>query len=827
MDKQTEYRSSIRRSEKPLRYCILLILIPVVILLLASFSFAEEGSFKKEDIALPDNPIFLDRNGEILRFMPDEKGQRHIWVGIKYIPDFVKNTFIAVEDERFYSHNGVDLIAIIRALKDNLIHGKIISGASTISQQVVRLIYPHQRTYGDKIAEIFRSYRLESNLSKDEILEQYFNRVPMGNNIIGVELAARVYFGRTVSELSVAEAAVLASIPKAPGLLNPYGKNVEQLLKRKNVVLSKMAELGYLNKEELDEAVKYKITFSKKPSFPNRAPHVVDLLVSREKNPKGIHHTTIDLSLQSEIERILESHRLRLASRGAHQAAVIVVYNPTNEALASVGSISYTMDYKGYNNGTTALRSAGSTVKPFLYALALEEGYTVSTLLEDVLRKYWTPMGSYSPDNFDRKEYGPVTMRVALGNSLNISAIRILEALEVDTAYQLLERVNLISEQGKGAGHYGLGLIIGNAEVSLERLVSAYAILANRGVYRPLKYLMDEEGDADRVFSEETAYIISDILSDPSARAISFGNVREMDFPFRVSVKTGTSTKYRDGWTIGYTPEYTVGVWTGNFEGYPTDRISGAAGAAPIFKDIMHLLYKNAYPSSYERPGDVIVAEVCGISGMKPGPYCNYKTRDLFIKGTEPVKTCEFHKKERYYHELATNYAGWVYEKDKKVSAGSYRLEGFSRNLEEVFNDKPGSDELFKEQPGIHIKNNLRQVEDNTAKSVIDKSREKHYSIGLGIDDNNRENMPLENQISITYPLPNDRFIFSDRNSQIIRLESISQRPVRYIDWFIDGRHYARTGPPYYTYWKMERGRHTIIAVAPDKKGDSVEIVVE
>jgi penicillin-binding protein 1C len=812
------------------------LLIFVIFLCPVSFSFADEGSFSKEDMVLPDNPIFLDRNGEVLRFMPDETGERHIWIDLKDVPDIVKNAFIAIEDERFYSHNGVDLIAIVRALKDNIKHGKIVSGASTITQQVVRRIYPHKRTYKNKIIEIFRSYRLEGILSKDEILEQYLNRIPMGNNIIGVELASWVYFNKTVSDVSVAEAAVLASLPKAPGLLNPYGKNVEQLLKRKNTVLFKMAELGYLSKEELNEALKYEIVFNKKPIFPNKAPHVVDLLTSRGKKILGIHHTTIDLNLQTEIEKILASHKVRLASRGARQAGVIVVQNPTMEVLASVGSISYSPENKGYNNGTTALRSAGSTVKPFLYALALEEGYTVSSLLEDVLRKYRTPSGNYSPDNFDRKEYGPVTMRVALGNSLNISAIKILEALDLEIAYQIFERVRLINDSEKGAGHYGLGLVVGNAEVSLEQLVTAYAILANGGIYRPLKYLLDEKEDkADTVFSKETAYIISDILSDPSARIIIFGGIREMDFPFRISIKTGTSTKYRDGWAVGYTPEYTVGIWTGNFEGNPTNRISGASGAMPIFKEVMHLLYKSSYPSGYERPENVIVAEVCGISGMKPGPHCNYVTRELFIKGTEPEETCRFHRNERYFHELTTNYAGWIYEKNKKVSAGSYRLEGFPRNLNEVFYDDSANDELFKEQIGIHIKKTKGDSEDkevysgknNKNTSVIKTSKKIHYSIGKEVDDNESRYISSDSWISITYPLPFDRFILSDNNNQVIRLEAISMEPVKYVDWFIDGRHYAKTGLPYHVYWRLERGRHTIMAVAPDRKGDSVEIMVE
>jgi penicillin-binding protein 1C len=808
---------------------IMKIFILTLILCIASSpSFAEEGSFEKEDIVLPDNRIFLDRNGEILRFIPDEKGQRHIWIPVKEIPDIVKKAFIAAEDKRFYTHNGYDLLAIFRALKDNIFHGKIVSGASTITQQVVRLIYPHNRTYRDKLIEISRSSSLEGILSKDEILEQYLNRVPMGNNIIGIELASRVYFGKSAPELAVAEAALLAALPKAPGLLNPYGKGKEAILKRKDWVLSKMAEEGYLKKEELKDAMDYKIIFNKKNPFPNMSPHLVDLLIERDKNSHGIRQTTIDINLQKAVEEILISHKSRLASRGVSQAAAIVVHNPTMEVLASVGSFSYSVENGGYNNGTIAFRSPGSTIKPLLYAQAIEQGYTVSTLLEDTLRKYWTPNGNYSPDNFDRKEYGPVTLRVALGNSLNISAIKMVETIGIESIYKLLQRVNLVNNKRNEVEHYGLGLVIGNAEVSLEQLVTVYAMFASKGVYRPLKYILDRSNNhEDIIFSEDTAYIISDILSDPSARVITFGGVRDMNFPFRVSLKTGTSTRYRDGWAIGYTPEYTVGIWVGNFDGSPTGMVTGAGGAVPIFKDIIYLLHENSFPSTYTRPDDVVESYVCGISGMKPVPRCNYVTKELFIKGTEPVEVCTFHTNERYFHELPSNYAGWIYEKNKKVSAGSFRLKGFSRNLNDVFDKESSSDSLLNELPGIKIKISGQQEKKlDSIRSTAQGTN--HYSVGAGIKNEYGANGYAGNQISITYPLPNDRFIIDKtKDAQIIRLETVSYMPVKYIDWFIDGRHYARTVPPYYVYWSLEKGKHSITAVAPNKIGDSIEIKVE
>jgi len=791
-------------------------------------SSASGGGFPPEDFSFPDSCTFLDRNGEVLRYLPDEEGRYHLWIDSKEIPDIVKKTFIAAEDRRFYSHQGVDLMAILRALKDNLSQGRIVSGASTITQQVIRLLYPRKKTYRDKIVEMSRSGRLERILSKEEILEQYLNRVPMGNNIVGIELASRVYLGKGASDLSVAEAALLAALPKAPGRLNPFKGNKERLFHRKDWVLTRMAEEGYLSEKELKEALEYKILLHKKTAFPMKAPHCVDLLMARGEASPGIHVTTLDLALQREVEKILISHRPRLASRGVKQAAAIVLHNPTMEVLALSGSFSYSPRNKGFNNGVIARRSAGSTIKPLIYGMALERGYTVSSLLEDTLRKYWTPFGDFSPDNFDRKEYGPVTLRVALGNSLNLSAVKMMEVLDRETAYQWMERMNLITDSKKGADYYGLGLVIGNAEVSLEQLVSAYAMLANGGTYRPPRYFVEKEMSAgDPIFSKEVAYIISDILSDPAARMITFGNFSDASFPFKVSLKTGTSTRYRDGWTVGYTPEYTVGVWIGNFEGTPTNQMSGAAGAASIFKDIIYLLHENAYPSILPRPETVVTAEVCGISGMKPGPYCPYVSRELFIKGTEPVETCLFHQAERLYHELPTSYTSWIYEKDRKGLVGGYRLRGFSNNLEDVFQEDPTGESLFADRTGIRVRNVTDQENSVSHTIAATEEQKNHYSIGSEIHDED-ESSSSDGRLIILYPLPHDHFMLGkNRVGETIRFEVVSHKPVAYIDWFIDGMHYARVGPPYGTYWNLERGKHDITAVTPHKKGDSVEIVVE
>lgn len=800
--------------------CLCCCIMISVSLAAASISDAEhpdEELFTKERVVMPDNLIFLDRHGEMLRFFPDESGTRHLWTSGKDIPDQVKKAFVSIEDERFFSHGGVDLRSVIRALRDNALRGRVVSGASTISQQVARLMYPRTRTLKGKLSEMNMSGELEAALSKDEILEQYLNRVPLGPRIAGVGLAARRYFGKTPSELSLAEAATLAALPKAPSRLNPHGKNLTKLLERRDVVLKKMLMLGHISQDEWANAHQEPLRIQPPVPYPNEAPHLVELLKQRNQWSSGIRKTTLDLGLQREVEQILLSHKGLLAARHAKQASAIVIHNPTMEVLASAGSVEHSPIDGGFNNGTTARRSAGSTLKPFLYAFALERGYTASSLLEDILRPYKTRDGFYSPDNFDRHEYGPVTLRTALGNSLNISSVKLLEAVRVDDAFDLMQQLQLLPSDIDNSADFGVGLAIGNAEVTLEGLSTAYAALANQGVFRPANYILREaqvQEQEDPVFSEQAAYIVTDILSDPVSRLITFG--KALSFPYKVAVKTGTSTNFRDAWAIGYTPEYTVGIWAGNFEGSMTEKLSGAGGAVPILRKVFKLLYADSAPGTFEQPSDIVSVRVCGISGMLPGPNCAHHVRELFMKGSEPTTVCSFHKETDHYHKLPTTYAGWLHDRNERGAIGSYRLDGFSNDLASVFDALPDTFDPFADRPSIRIH---KQGTSGDVRSAKQQGNTGSLAKKSG-------NMQTA-RVRITYPHPDDRFVLAEMADNAIKLQSMVSAPIPYIDWFIDGVHESRTPPPYQMKWTLQRGRHRIMAVGPDRKGDAVEIVVE
>lgn len=792
------------------------------------------------DAAVGRGTVFTDRRGRELRFLPDQQGERGRWSPLGDIPVMVRNAFIAAEDERFFRHHGFDGIAILRALWANSTKGRVVSGASTISQQVIRMGYAdaHRaergwdpagagRTYHDKLVEIVRSVKLERMFTKDEILEQYLNRVPMGNNLVGVETASRAYFGVPAEKLSASEAALLASLPKAPTRFNPYGDDQDRLLRRRNWVLGRMADLGFLSEEQAQAACRDRLQL-RGLVFASAAPHVVDMLL--QQNAAGARvRTTIDLDLQQRVQRIVSSHAERLRYRGATQAAAIVIENATMEVLASVGSMEYSDRNGGFNNGVRAYRSAGSTLKPFLYGLALESGETVSTLLEDTERTYRSREGQYSPLNFDRTEYGPVKLRSALGSSLNLSAVKMLQRVGEQRFYDLLVRLDLINHPERGPDHYGLGMAIGNPEVSPEQLAAAYAALANRGVYRKAVYIAGRgaaTGAADHLFLPQTAYIVTDMLADSTARMLTFNRSRVMmDQSFPVAMKTGTSTFYRDLWTAGFTPDYTVAVWVGNFDGSPTKSLSGSSAAGPIFSDIMAALYRHAVPAPFPRPKGVRRAAVCGYSGMRPTSGCGQVVKECFIAGTEPKQDCTFHTARTDRHELAAPYAGWLFEKAKKGSAGRFRLSGFGDDLGAVFRDPWEGRE--QEEPAVRARG--IEAPGVSAPAVPAPGGRSHYSIGASLPADERPRAAgFDAPISIIYPLDRDRFV-RDRFSggQTVLLQAAVADPVEYVEWYVNGRLYKRAAPPYQAVWPLAEGQYRITAVTPHHGGDSVRVTVE
>jgi penicillin-binding protein 1C len=763
----------------------------------------------------PDpGPLVMDRHGRILRLVSGADGGKLIKLPPGPLPDLAGKAFVAAEDRWFWWHGGVDPLAILRAGASNLKAGRTVSGASTLTMQLARLAHPGARTYYRKVVEIVRASRLEASLPKTAILRYYLNRVPQGNNLLGVETAALAYFKKPASRLTPAEAALLAALAKAPGTLNPYGPNRARLLARRDWVLGRMAALGYLNAQELNEARGQIPIFpnktDKRPLFPFAAPHFVEVVLAQiaKPRPHGPIRTTLDLTWQRWAEAVVASHRERLLKGGATQAAAVIVANRTLEVLALVGSCEYGPRDQGFNNGAYARRSPGSTLKPFLYAQALDQGLTAAAVLEDVERRYPTPGGEFIPANFDRFAHGPVSFREALGNSLNLAAVRLLYQLGPKPYYESLRALNLINHPERGPEHYGLGLVVGNPEVSLVQLAAAYASLANGGFFRPARLRLDEPlAPPQRVFSPQAAYIVSHILADAGARARIFGASIPMNPPFRLAIKTGTSTRYRDCWTVAYSPTHTLAVWVGNFDGRPTAGQSGASLAAPILAELAAELFRQSPPEPFLKPEGVVEATVCAFSGLKPGDGCLHLTRELFIAGTEPETPCTYHRQEEPWHRLAAPFAGWLSGRHQQAGAGRYRLAGFSGDLQEIFHESRSAD---PPQPR-HGKATLG------ADPAPFHPAEAPGSPGLG-----------ESPVSVAYPLQGDRFLLEPyRDSLRLTLKATCLEPTPELVWFVDGREAAAAGPPYELTVDLSRGRHRLTVVGPGGLGDEVEVLVE
>jgi penicillin-binding protein 1C len=598
-----------------------------------------------------------DRKGTLLREVLSDEGGRCRWVRLEDVSPHLLSATLAAEDNQFFFHRGVSPVSVLRALFQNARRGEVVSGASTITQQLVRNLSPGRRNVWTKLREAWLALRLERTVSKPEILTQYINRISYGNQTFGIEAASRLYLDKPSSQLSLAEAAFLAAIPRSPSLLNPY-RAFHSVKKRQLDILARMQDLGFISGAERERAGAEDLCLPP-ASEKFRAPHFCDFVLSQippsDRDDLGVIETSLDYGFQRKIEILLQNELDAIKGRGVSNGAVVVIENSSGEILSLVGSRDFFDEvHDGQVNGALALRQPGSTLKAFTYALALENGLTAASLLDDSPAEFSQVEGNYRPQNYDRRYHGLISLRAALACSYNVPAVAVLQAIGPDLLYRRLHSLGFLSLK-QDPGFYGVGLTLGNGEVSLLELVRAYSALARQGVYLPEKSVLrmlkkdDREAPAPvreaaaRVFSAQVAYIITDILADPDARRPSFGYHNPLSFPFPVAAKTGTSKDFRDNWTVGYTPRYTVGVWVGNFEGEPMHNVSGISGSGPIFRDIMLLLHPKEDTAGFPEPEGIVRADICPLSGLKPTASCPGVVAEVFVEGTEPRELCGYH----------------------------------------------------------------------------------------------------------------------------------------------------------------------------------------
>lgn len=576
-----------------------------------------------------------DRHGTPLReARVDDRFSRELTM--PDVPRRVIDAVLAAEDKRFFHHRGIDWLATGRALGNGITHGHITSGASTITQQLIKISERRPRTLVTKLIEGAAAVRLERLWSKEQILCAYLNRVDFGNLNVGLVSAADYYFGKAVADLSDAEAAFLAGLPRNPRKLNPHTA-FDAAQRRQQIVLRRMEENGALLAAHRLIASAESLRL-RAPRRVFRAPHFTDLVLQQPIELQGSEiRTTLDLPLNEQLERILRERLAQLREHNVQNAAAVAIENATGDVIALVGSEDYFASGSGQVNGAWAKRSAGSTLKPFTYLLALERGATPATMVADVRTSFPAADGFYRPENYNRRCYGPVRYRTALASSLNIPAVKVLLAAGGPAALHERLRTVGLTTLDRSPAVYGLGLTLGNCEARLLELTNAYASLARLGESRPWRVLADTTPAPSRFYSRpELAWQIADMLNDNGARTLAFGINSALRYDYPVACKTGTSTDFRDNWTIGFTPEFTVGVWVGNFDGAPMHEVSGVTGAGPVLHGIFDHLHATRGTSWYRTPPQIVERTMHPLTGKLLKDGDERGLREKFVADNVP-----------------------------------------------------------------------------------------------------------------------------------------------------------------------------------------------
>jgi penicillin-binding protein 1C len=738
--------------------------------------------------------VVLDRNGARLREVRSGQDGVANWVGLKDISPYLVQATLESEDRRFYQHAGIDLLGVGRALLTNLRAGRIRAGGSTITQQLARSIRPRlRRSLPGKLCEAWDAVRLEWHLSKAQILEAYLNRVPYGNQTFGAEAASRLYFAKSAAQLSLAEAAFLAAIPRAPSAADPY-RRPQRTRERQLLILAQ------LRRRHVISDLQYRTAVATLPAVVPReqnfqAPHFVDWVGSRPSDQDSAHaelRTTLDLNIQQPVERLLRRHVRALRGNNVTNGAVIVMKTGTGEILAMAGSADYfDAVHDGQVNAALAERQPGSTLKPFTYELALEQGATASDLLADLDFHAREPAGDYVPRNYDEQFHGPVRLRTALACSYNIPAVRVAEQLGTE---QLLGRLHALgfSSLDRPARHYGLGLTLGDGAVSLLELCRAYHCLALGGRYVPerVECGIRNAEHRDGVLSPAAAYVIADILSDNSARVPAFGQYSALNLGFPCAAKTGTSKDYRDNWTIGFSTEYVVGVWVGNFDGSPMHGVSGITGAGPLFRDIMLFLHPTP-PLPFGAPPDVERYRVCSKSGQLGGPDCANALDELFIAGHVPTETCSVHR--RCHLDARTG----------RLAVASTPAEYVADRVYEVY---PPLYHAWMQSQGLPF-------------PPVADAVEPASDSGLQAGERLRIVFPDEEAVFKLDPDLAAEF-------QSVELQAEVPTDCAQLEWRVDGAPLASVERPFLLYWPLTPGRHRISCRTADGRSDEVAVLV-
>ncbi len=810
--------------------------------------------------ASPDATKVYDRKGRLLYEVLDPRAGRRTRVALGELPLAFRQAVVAVEDANFYENPGVDGVGIVRAAIQNFSAGYIVAGGSTITQQIARDLLlskeeRESRSYGRKLREAILAVRLTQAFSKDQILEMYLNEIYYGNLAYGAEAAARTYFGKPARDLDLAESALLAGLIQSPALYDPF-THLDAARARQRVVLGLMVKRGVVSDAQAQLALAEPLHFVGYTSRTViRAPHFVTYvrdLLEAEYGAETVNHgglhviTTLDLDLQERAEAIVQQQLTDLARRtreegapdyNVHDAALVALDPATGEILAMVGSADYFDEsIDGAVNVAVSNRQPGSAIKPITYATAFARDYGPATVLSDVATSFLTKENQpYEPQNYDRAWHGPMSLRQALATSNNLIAVKVLDHVGLDAMVATAKKLGITTFDD--SDRFGLALTLGGGEVKLLELTAAYAAFANQGQRVEPRAILDVGlagddgpqaaaalpptlGGLSPAISAQVAYLITSILSDDSARISAFGEDSVLRLSRPAAAKTGTTSDYKDNWTIGYTPDLAVGVWAGNADNEPMYKVTGITGAAPIWHDFMEEALRSRAWLDFERPEGLVDVEICDTSGLLPTEYCPRRWTEVFIAGTQPSRPDDTYRPVGL--DAATGLR-WVDEPAHQPSSGQSvaAAEGCrGTRVERVFRFLPpeaqewGRKEGIPEPPTINCRGELVTWEQgDTGTNGLSACAAGSRSTCL----------------VVTSPPPNSTFSLSQQiptELQQIEVTARLNMPTTLGDTrlLIDGQAIGSFfRPPYRALWRLTAGDHTAQAIGVDAQGNSIQ----
>lgn len=757
--------------------------------------------------------LLLDRHGDFLAQVQhpsqqgDQQGEANLGYGywpLKELPPRIVAATLALEDKGFWEHQGVSFGSVLRALWQNVSTGRVVSGASTITMQVARMQNPGGRTYGKKAVEAMTALFLTQKYSRKQILRQYLQLVPYGNQVHGIAHASRYYLDKPVTDLSWSEIAILAAIPQSPSRMNPFKTSGRKRVRKRARFLLKVLhtqQVISLAEYELAKSQVNDIRFAQQNLRPKAAMHAIMQLKERllsdpqllEQYPEPRIHTSLDLPMQTDVTQLAKQYLRRFKSRGADNIAIVVTQRDTQEVVAWTGSSDYfSTRHTGAIDYVQRERSLGSTLKPFIYALALERGViTPNTVLDDL---HTTSSGVI---NYDHVFLGPILPRQALANSRNVTAIELLRVTGLKDTYNLLGTMGM-HRWRRPANYYGLGLALGSMPSTLEKLLNAYTTLATDGVQRPFvwhKQQQQQQAAGKRIFPEAIARQMTLFLSDPAARLPSFPRMGTTEYPFPVALKTGTSQGYRDTWTIAWSQKYLIGVWIGRPDGRPTKSLTGAGSAGAVAQQVLlHLHTKQLDGLSNHRfqpPNDYDAVRICAHNGKLATPDCPRSYEEWFAPGKAPVN----------------------------ADASVYKVAIDRRT------GKPATNET----PSKHI----------TVRSYVMLPQEymrwaaKHDielpPTAIDIQALGLQGSAARATVKITSPADGQHLIINpdaprEQNTVALRVEVAPEVPQ--VTWLVNGKPWKVVEHPYTVRWPLQRGKFTFSVELPHRPEKSPQVSI-